>query len=429
MNNKNNFNNDSLSITLKLFNITKAPFYLFFEKTIEENINIIKQSFSNVLNFKIFYSIKSNFENLVINTIKNCGCGFDVSCPLDLYISKKHSIPSEHLVIDNFRYFHQEAQSILSSNVHMIHIESLKEAELIQIESAKLNKKTNIGIRINIPFNHFDPIRLWFELSQRRFGLPLANLYELVLQIKSFPNINIKSLFTHTSLPFPTEDDYIKLLKTMFKTAILLKKHNINIEELNIGGGFPNSSITYFSELPYILRKFLFVNRIKYKLENFNMMNIASQFLKLSQKYNFYPTLAIEPGTFILDNAAVLCGSVISKNKFQIETDLSLNDLAFKFPFKNRGFIIPEKMNYPKITKTDIIGPTCNPYDVLFRKASLPLIEIGDKIIIFNVGAYSIPRSIQHICPRKPVYYVTKSDNIIKIREKESFNDIIFKQI
>lgn len=76
----------------------------------------------------------------------------------------------------------------------------------------------------------------------------------------------------------------------------------------------------------------------------------------------------------------------------------------------------------------NIVGPTRHPFDILFRDVLTPYIEIGDIIIIFNMGGYCIARSIQHTRPRRLVYFIDSLGRVTLIRREETWEDVIYTQ-
>lgn len=69
---------------IKIINFTNLKIYsdianfIFKKKKLEENIEKLKNAFkSNGINFEIFYSVKTNFANEVLDIIHN-NCEFEI---------------------------------------------------------------------------------------------------------------------------------------------------------------------------------------------------------------------------------------------------------------------------------------------------------------------------------------------------------------
>jgi len=425
----NHFNPISTDDIVTLSRKISTPFYLIFEDKIKKNYNDMMSSLSRIDNVRIFYSIKTNYETEVLRTMKDLGAGADVSCQLDLHIAQKYGFDYRNIVIDNSYNILEGLEEAISNDIHMINIESWNEAERINLLAQGEKRIVNIGIRIDLSPIHRDIIRRPFEKRQRRFGIVLDEVIDTFAEkITSLKNIRLRGLFTHLGLPYPVPNDYTASLRKLFHLAHQFKKYGVEIDELNLGGGFPNPEIEYFTKIPILFRKLLLIDRLKKQITIDFFKEISKCYLEQSKKFNLKPALSLEPGKVLVDNAAVIVGCVLSKYKNQIVTDISINDLGFHPPFKNRGFIIANKIGEKPKYKMNIVGPTCHPFDILFRDVPTPYIEIGDIIIIFNVGGYCIARSIQHTRPRRPVYFIDSLGGVTLIRREETWEDVICTQ-
>ena len=70
-----------------------------------------------------------------------------------------------------------------------------------------------------------------------------------------------------------------------------------------------------------------------------------------------------------------------------------------------------------------IFGPLCMQIDVLRERALLPPMELGDPLVVSNVGAYCLTQSMQFIQPR-PAVVLIGTDKIELIRRRETREDI-----
>ena len=77
----------------------------------------------------------------------------------------------------------------------------------------------------------------------------------------------------------------------------------------------------------------------------------------------------------------------------------------------------------PIYDKIDIMGFTCLEQDSLYKDFPESL-QTGDVLELRNVGGYSIVYKPPFIQPQCPVVCVTKDNEIIEIKRKETFDDI-----
>jgi ornithine decarboxylase len=171
-------------------------------------------------------------------------------------------------------------------------------------------------------------------------------------------------------------DGALKAAATIFRD---LAERGINLQMLNLGGGFPAKYLknvlpvkTYGQAIFRALRKH-FGNRI--------------------------PETIIEPGRGLVGNAGVIEAEVvlISKKSDQDEVRWVYLDIG---KFNGLAETTDEMIRYPIRTAFDhdamepcvIAGPSCDSVDVLYEKEPylLPVsLEIGSKVLIEGTGAYT----------------------------------------
>ena len=140
-----------------------------------------------------------------------------------------------------------------------------------------------------------------------------------------------------------------------------------------------------------------------------------------------------EPGRYFAAGSMDLVTSIISKrcqNEFYFddfspeetipETIYYLNE----GPFQSLANIIYEKCQYSvrrlesddksdeTLFSSSVYGPTCDSSDCLTKFVHLPQLDIGDRLIIYHVGAYSISCSTNfNGFQTKQIFYIWKDEH------------------
>jgi ornithine decarboxylase len=161
------------------------------------------------------------------------------------------------------------------------------------------------------------------------------------------------------------------------EVIVELMENDIRLEFLNIGGGYPESYRT--AETP-------------------SLQDIAAEVRSVVAELPYELDLYVEPGRRLVANAATLTVSVIARLERNEENWLFLDAGAYSGVFEamvfqgNMRFDIdspPDRTG--KTTLFVLTGPTCDSLDTISYNAELPDdIQEGDKLVIKNVGAYSL---------------------------------------
>ena len=77
-----------------------TPFYLISQRQLKENYRKLRQAFSSVEGLETYYSVKSNFESIVLRSMAEEGCGAEISGALDMELARRAGMKPENVVFD-----------------------------------------------------------------------------------------------------------------------------------------------------------------------------------------------------------------------------------------------------------------------------------------------------------------------------------------
>ena len=158
----------------------------------------------------------------------------------------------------------------------------------------------------------------------------------------------------------------------------LKDEDGINLQMINIGGGFPANYITKANEVTTYAEE---INR--FLEEDFG---------------DEIPKIILEPGRSLVGNAGILVSEVVLISR---KSHTSLNRWVFTDVGKFSGLIetLDESIKYPiyvekegELEEVVIAGPTCDSADIMYEnyKYGLPLnLAIGDRMYWLTTGAYT----------------------------------------
>jgi ornithine decarboxylase len=171
-------------------------------------------------------------------------------------------------------------------------------------------------------------------------------------------------------------DGALKAAATIFRD---LAERGINLEMVNLGGGFPTK---YLKQVPAV-------------------QSYAQTILQSLRKHfgNHIPETIIEPGRGMVGNAGVIEAEVVLISKKSDSDNVRWVYLDIG-KFNGLAETMDEMIRYPIRTPFDgaatepcvLAGPSCDSVDVLYEKEpyDLPVsLEIGSKVLIEGTGAYT----------------------------------------
>lgn len=432
INNDGNIYFDNIDLK-EIVNKYESPFFLMSGRQIYNNYGEFSKAFSGIKNFEIYYSVKTNFESEVLKTLKNLGCGAEISGGQDFLAAKRAGFTPGKIIFDGPYKTDEEIKNAIDEKIYCLNIESIQEASEIEQIARQKNIKVNVGMRIDplVDKNYYDVI---IDTYKRKFGFPIDKAAAAAKKINEYSRLDLTAIHMHIGSQITNPAMYVKAINKAFELIAVLKKENIDIKELNIGGGYPAQSIRTI-RLSRRLKLAQIIEKIGIKLEKkipsiFDFgEEITNAYNKNSEQYGIYPKIMTEPGRSIVSDIAVIIGKVKVVKENWAFVDFGVNDLAENMFFAERDFGIPGKMNQPPIQKINISGPTLSTADVIYLNAEVPKLSPNDPFVIFDTGAYSIARSTQFTQPRKAAYFITKDGQVKLIRSRETYEDVLKNQI
>ena len=400
--NKLLWNNYSLDIIAKK---NKTPFYLYSYNQLKTNVSNFKKTF-NKTNPLICFSLKSNSNQKIIKEYAELGIGADVVSIGELKLALKSNIKPNKIVFSGVGKTIEELRYAISKKIFLINCESFSEVKLINSLSKKMKLKTKIGLRLNPNINAKTHSKISTGNDKDKFGLSKLEFKKVIMNFKNSDFIEISALTIHIGSQIKEVFPFNNCLNFLNKTIADLKKANIKIKYVDLGGGM---SIPYdFKETKFPLKKY------------------ASNVYNFKKKNNV--KIIFEPGRFLSGNVGIIISKIIyikegAKKKF-IVTDAAMNDLIRTALYDANHTILPINRRKEIKSRIEFVGPICESSDKFGEYKKFSKLEESDYICITNTGAYG--RSLSSNYNMRPLIaeLLIKNNKILIIRKRQNINQI-----
>jgi len=336
------------------------PFFLFDLDRVRSKYESISSAFRGS---SIYYAVKANNHRQVLSTLMEVGCRFEVGSkheaellfemgaePGDMVFSAPVKLPSH--IRDTFR-----------RGVDFYVFDS--EEELNKLAVLAPHSRVLVRLAVSNEGSMF-PLSL-------KFGAPPEDAIALMRRAGEM-NLDPCGVAFHVGSQCKRKETWREAMEDAAGVWRALEQDGLRLRYLNIGGGFP---IQYADEVPSI-------------------EEIAHEVRKVQlAKFPAGIELVLEPGRYLVGDAAMLVTTVIGKAQRGEENWLFLDVGAFhglmeslqvkgEFPYR-----VKAARKSVKQQKYVLTGPTCDPDDTIMNEVWLPEVVVGDKLYIMNTGAYS----------------------------------------
>jgi len=345
----------------EIFNHYDTPILVFLENRIRENVTSFKEVFQRIFeNFECFYSFKANYLPEICKIIQSEDVGAEVISLLELKLALKLGFSPNRVIVGGPYLPKDLIEKCVQNSVKEIIVYNLNDIAKINQIAKNLNKTQNICIRvISKKFN----TRLGIDFNER-------NLQELKKEYQTYKNIKITTILSHYSTQMNNIEHFKTNVQSLVQNIRNLKNIGIEIENINLGGGFPEAVIMKKERLIQV------VSSIKKIIDDSNLK---------------YKKIYFEPGRYFVGDSGFFIAEIIktTENRW-IFLNLG-NNICPKFARNTLRFYNLSKINQAHKFKTSIAGIIPTDQDVLAKNYYFTEnLDEGDYVLITNVGAYSL---------------------------------------
>jgi diaminopimelate decarboxylase len=353
------------------FSELETPFYYYDLDLLKRTLEALTKE-SSKRNNKIHYALKANSNDRILKLISDSGLGADCVSGNEITKAISTGFNNDEIVFAGVGKSDKEIGTALANNIACFNVESIQELEVINSIASAQNKIAPVAIRINPNINANTHHYITTGLEENKFGINTWELPAIIEMLSSLKNINLIGLHFHIGSQIIDMNVFKGLCIRINEIQNWFGEHNLQIKNINVGGGLGINYENPDSEL----------------IPDFNSyFQIFEKFLELRQEQEVH----FEIGRAIVGQ----CGSLISRVlyvKEGINTNFAILDAGMTElirPALYQSYHKIENLSSKgKEKRYDVVGPICESSDTFAKYIFLPETNRGDLIAIRSTGAY-----------------------------------------
>ena len=397
-----------------------TPIYIINEQMIRKRYRELKDILNSVYKKnRIYFAVKSNTNLAILKILSSEGSFFDCSSTGEIYTCLKSKIPADRIIYTGNMFTDYDFEFAVKNEI-LINLDSLSQLKRLAKIYEKIGKEKNlISFRYNPEIgagHHPHTITAGKEI---KFGILEHQIIKAYSEAKElgFKNFGIHQ---HIGSGMIDATDYEKPVENFLAIiGKIAKTLGISFEFVDFGGGL---GIPYHPKtIPIDLNKYgeIVLKKLEVVVEEGDIGD---------------PFLFIEPGRYISAESSIILTQIntIKDNGFKLFAgiDAGFNTLIRPTLYDSYHHIIlcNEKQRSKRL-KYDIVGPICESGDVLGKGRDLLELNEGDYLAILDAGAYGFTMSSPYNSRPRPAEILINDGNTFKIREEETFDDLLRNQL
>lgn len=411
--------------TVDLVNEFGTPLYVLDEGLIRKNCRVYKDAMDKHYsgNGMVLYASKAFCTSAMCRIVQQEGLGLDVVSGGELFTAVSSGFPMDKVYFHGNNKTAEELSMAIDNDIRRIVVDNKDELQLLNRIAKEKGKVVSISFRIKPGIDAHTHDFVQTGQIDSKFGVALENgeALEIVNIASKLDSVKVVGVHCHIG------SQIFDLAPFELAASILLnfiaevkQKLGIEIEELNLGGGY---GIKYVPEHDPI--------------EYDHYIESVSKVVKTlcEDKQIKLPYILMEPGRSIVASAGITLYKVggvkdIKNVRKYVSVDGGMADNPRYALYQSQyDAVLANKADASKTELITIAGKCCESGDILIKDIIMPEIEVGDIIAVLATGAYNYSMSSNYNrIPRPPVVLVNNGKARVIVK-REDFNDIIKNDI
>ncbi|WP_299774191.1 hypothetical protein [uncultured Tateyamaria sp.] len=395
-----------------------TPAFVYNANYLRSNFNALRQKLSPAID--LLYSLKANPNAAIVDCLRSCGAGAEVSSRAELHTAIRVGIDPKNIIFVGPAKCEDEIADSIRFGIFAIVAESAQELDEIQrqAEASGTKQAVNVMLRVNPDFKTSGS-GLTMSGKPRQFGIDVEQVPDLREQLDMLSLVRVIGFHVYMGTRYLDAEPIIENTENILSLAERLAGDlGIEIEAVDVGGGF---GVPYFDN-----EKMLDVPKLA------KGVNAA-----VAQFRRCHPDtrVIIELGRYLSAGSGALLTSVRYVKESRGET-FAIADGGTNLHMAAVGLGGFAKRSFPIVNmsrstsestqETTLTGPLCTPSDTMARKTNLGEVTEGDIIGVLCSGAYGPSASptgfLSHGYPNE---VLVDGDDLHLVRAADSVNDII----
>ncbi len=393
-----------------------TPLYVFdverAEKTAAAYLNVLKKEYPDST---VCFASKAFCCKAIYKILSKIGLGADVVSGGELYTAIEGGADLEKIYFHGNNKTEREIEYALSAGVKNFVVDSERELRLLQKYAG--NCKANVLVRVNPGVEAHTHRFIQTTAPDSKFGFSIADgtAEDIIKSISSYDKLHFVGIACHIGSQIFEPQSFEIAIDKMTDFIVKLNKSGIEVERLDLGGGF---GVHYIAGDKPLTPEAYMKNSAVYLKKAVAARGIKS------------PHLIVEPGRSIVGEAGITLYSVGAiKTIKNLKTYAAVDGGMFENPRVSLydaeyTAVIADKADIKGDKVYSIAGKCCESGDILIDNIVLPELKENDVLAVLTTGAYHYSMASNYNRNAVPPVIAVKNGRSAYMVKPQTYEDI-----
>jgi diaminopimelate decarboxylase len=355
----------------------------------------------------IHYALKANSTLAIVRLLRSLGSRVDANSMGEVDVALRCGFAPRDIVFTGVGKSHAELTRAVTLDVHAINVESPGELDRLDAIAVAHGVRVRVALRVNPDIDAQSHPHISTGLRDNKFGVPIALARTLVGDMARRRGLLPVGLHVHIGSQVTTLDPLTRAAEAVTALGRALLADGVPLEQLDFGGGL---GISY---------------------DGAPVPDAGDYVRALVAAAGDIPlALAIEPGRSIVGPAGVLLATVVDVKHVPggrrfVVLDAGMTELMRPALYGAFHRIEPAAPRPGAALPGDVVGPICETTDRFARELPLPPLEVGDLVVVRDVGAYGAVLGSTYLRRPLPPEALVDGDRWTTIRRRQTLDELL----
>jgi diaminopimelate decarboxylase len=355
----------------------------------------------------IHYALKANSNLEIVRLLKSLGSSVDANSMGEVDVALRCGFHPSQIMFTGVGKSADELARAIALGLKAINVESPGELDRLDQLARDQHKVAPVALRVNPDIDARSHPHISTGLKANKFGVPIEAAPGIFREIQQRPGLEPVGVHSHIGSQITTLDPLLRAAAAAVALAVALRAEGIALSHVDFGGGVGIS----YDGTPAI-----------------DPSEYCRSLVEIIRPSGL--TALVEPGRVLVGPAGSLLTRVVDIKQFEgsrrfVVLDAGMTELLRPALYGAFHRIEPLRPRDGAPGVADIVGPVCESTDTFARDRQLPPVEVGDLMIVRDVGAYGSVMASNYLRRPLPPEVLIDAGQWRIIRRRQSLDDML----
>ena len=382
-----------------------TPCYVYSAAAIRDAYTQLDAAFGDYPH-AIHYALKANSNLEIVRLLKALGAGVDANSMGEVDIALHCGVHPSQVMFTGVGKTEDELSRAITLGLKAINVESPGELDRLDRLAQAHSTVARVALRVNPDIDAKSHPNISTGLKTNKFGVPIDAAPAIFREIRSRGGLEPVGVHSHIGSQITTIEPLLRAASAAVDLAMTLRADGVPLRHVDFGGGI---GISYDGTAA--------IDSAEY----------ARRLVQIVEPSGL--SALVEPGRVLVGPAGSLVTRIVDIKHFDgarqfVVLDAGMTELmrpALYGAFHRIDAVAPRGGEIV----ADIVGPVCESTDTFARDRRLPHVQVGDLMLIRDVGAYGAVMGSTYLRRPLPPEVLVDGATWRVIRRRQTLADML----